>query len=223
MKITILLFIIYQILAQKAFSSVANVKSEEVDGELVFHERNLDTGVFDTTYNINAQDSTSYTALFHINHHPLKATDFLSFELIYATKFNDLEDGYLNFYISETFLKYAVIATSAVIPGATSENIISGGVGYGHRFKLIQSLFSARNLFETITAFASVHYFRETFEQIAYIGPGIRADYSIHKRSSASFHYGLRFSYNLASLQGTQDRYVTANWLSLAFELGFYL
>jgi hypothetical protein len=69
----------------------------------------------------------------------------------------------------------------------------------------------------------------ESFIDREYRGYGLTANYGIHKRTSTSFFWGGKMSYNFASVtrrpivnEPRKDRSLTLGWLSFAFELGIF-
>jgi hypothetical protein len=114
-------------------------------------------------------------------------------------------------------------------PGGIKTNVMAGGPGVGYRFKLILDFFQTEDMFETIDVFANYVQMSDAFMKKDYQGYGLTTNYAIHKRSSTSFFYGGKFSYNIASVTrsaiGTEtksERSLAIGWLSLAFEMGFF-
>lgn len=114
-------------------------------------------------------------------------------------------------------------------PGGTQDAIMAGGLGAGYRFKLLLDFFETEDVFENIDVFVNYVQFKEDFINKSYQGYGLTTNYGIHKRSSTSFFYGGKLSYNLASVtreaigdEKKSDRSLALGWLSLGFEIGFF-
>ena len=114
-------------------------------------------------------------------------------------------------------------------PGDTKDTIMAGGLGVGYRFKLLLDFFHTEDVFEQIDVFANYLMMNEEFVDKKYQGFGLTANYGIHKRTSTSFFYGGKLSYNLASVtreaigdESKSDRSLSLGWLSLGFEMGFF-
>lgn len=114
-------------------------------------------------------------------------------------------------------------------PGSTKDTVMAGGLGVGYRFKLLLDFFPTEDVFEQIDVFANYVMFDETYVKKKYQGYGLTANYGIHKRSSTSFFYGGKLSYNIASVtreaiadEKKSDRSLALGWLALGFEMGFF-
>jgi hypothetical protein len=114
-------------------------------------------------------------------------------------------------------------------PGDVKNTILAGGLGAGYRFKLLLDFFQTDKMFESIDVFVNYLELDETYIKQKYRGYGLTTNYGIHKRSSTSFFYGGKFSYNIATVTrealGTEsksDRSFALGWLSLAFEMGYF-
>ena len=100
----------------------------------------------------------------------------------------------------------------------------------GHRFRWLQGLFSARDMFEHVAAYLTYHSLTDGLRDLSYSGPGFRADFGLHKRFSPRFHFGINLSYNLGVIdrekitetERREDRNFVISWLSFGADLGFY-
>lgn len=114
-------------------------------------------------------------------------------------------------------------------PNDAKQSILAGGLGVGYRFKLLLDFFSTEDMFESIDVFANYVTLDETYAKQKYKGYGLTTNYGIHKRTSTSFFYGGKLSYNVASVtrgaidgEKKSERSLALGWLSAAFELGFF-
>lgn len=114
-------------------------------------------------------------------------------------------------------------------PGNVKNNVLGLGLGVGYRFKLLMDFYPTEDVFETVDVFVNAIQLDESFIDETYRGYGLSANYGLHKRSSTSFVYGGKFSYNVASVtrpkrenEKKTDRSLALGWLSLAFEIGWF-
>jgi len=114
-------------------------------------------------------------------------------------------------------------------PGGVKNTVMAAGLGVGYRFKLLLDFLETEDWFESIDVFVNGMQLDETFIKQKYRGYGLTTNYGLHKRSSTSFFYGGKISYNIASVtrdaigdEKKSERSLTLGWLSLAFELGFF-
>lgn len=114
-------------------------------------------------------------------------------------------------------------------PNNVKSTVFAGGLGLGYRFKLLMEFFPTDDVFETVDVFANYIIMDETFIKKKYQGYGLTTNYGIHKRSSSTYFYGGKLSYNLAAVtrealgdEKKADRSFAIGWLSLAFEMGFF-
>jgi hypothetical protein len=109
------------------------------------------------------------------------------------------------------------------------DNVTALGLGVGHRFKLLLDFWQTEDVFENIDVFINAIQLNESFINKQYSGYGLTTNYGIHKRSSNSFFYGAKLSYNIATVArsrlGTEsksDRSLTLGWLALGLEIGLF-
>jgi hypothetical protein len=114
-------------------------------------------------------------------------------------------------------------------PNNVKDTILGVGVGVGYRFKLLMEFFPTEDVFETVDVYGNFLTMNETYIDRSYKGYGLTTNYSIHKRSSSTYFYGGKLSYNLGVVTrdaiGTEsegDRSFSIGWLSLAFEMGVF-
>jgi len=103
------------------------------------------------------------------------------------------------------------------------------GLGVGHRFKLLLDFFRTEDTFENIDVFANAIQLKDGHLNKPYTGLGLTTSYGIHKRTSTSFFYGGKFTYNIASVtrspigdESKKERSLTLGWTSFAFEMGWF-
>jgi len=112
----------------------------------------------------------------------------------------------------------------------TEQKLTTIGFGIGHRFRWLQGIFSARDVFEHVAAYLTYHSLKDAGRDLSYAGPGFRADFGLHKRLTSAFHLGVNLSYNLGVVdrekifetERREDRTFVVSWLSLGADLAFY-
>jgi hypothetical protein len=114
-------------------------------------------------------------------------------------------------------------------PGDTRDSILAGGLGAGYRFKFFLDFLRTEDWFETVDVFVNYIRMDESFIDKQYQGYGLSTNYGIHKRTSTSYFYGFKLSYNIASVtrpaigdEKKTDRSLSLGWMTAAFELGFF-
>ncbi len=114
-------------------------------------------------------------------------------------------------------------------PGDVRNTVMAAGLGVGHRFKLLLDFFPTEDVYENIDVFVNGVQLNESFIDREYRGYGLTANYGIHKRTSTSFFWGGKMSYNFASVtrrpianEPKRARSLTLGWLSFALELGIF-
>ncbi len=114
-------------------------------------------------------------------------------------------------------------------PGDVRNTVMAAGLGVGYRFKLLLDFFPTEDVYENIDVFVNGVQLNESFIDREYRGYGLTANYGIHKRTSTSFFWGGKMSYNFASVtrrpivnEPRKDRSLTLGWLSFALELGIF-
>ncbi|ATH08630.1 hypothetical protein BIY24_11940 [Halobacteriovorax marinus] len=206
---------------------------KSLDEELRIQNYDLEAGLSLDSYS-TSKDSSRVSLLYNLNTNPMKAMDVSGFEFQYARK---LDRAWWEFYGAQSSAKFSQVAdANGQFPTFSSDEISEQtlktttlGSGLSYRTSLIQTLFSSDNLFETIGAFVN---YNKTSTELgeSYSGPGMKADFGLHYRTSNSFHWGMRFNYNLAHVKRSKvtdtekssERSLLLKWTSFAADLSFY-
>lgn len=114
-------------------------------------------------------------------------------------------------------------------PGDVKDTIFGYGPGMSYRFKFFLDFFETEDVFESVDIFVNMIELNETHIKEKYRGWGLTTNYGIHKRTSTSFFWGGKFSYNVANVtrpaigdESKNERSLSLGWLSMALELGFF-
>lgn len=214
-------------------------KEVTLQDDSIIYDMNSDTGIKDKSHYTgrdNYKLSGNYLGHFELN----KFTDISSFDFNFSKRFSEV---WVETFISKTAATFKAISENKQLninaqttsearwirPDDAKQSLISMGVGIGYRFKMIYQFIETNDVYETITAYVSRHLLDESFRGDDYNGYGLRADYGIHKRSSTSFFYGAKASYNfgwvkrhLADGESDTDGTLSLSWLSLGVEAGYY-
>ena len=112
-------------------------------------------------------------------------------------------------------------------PDTTKTTLTTIGLGAGYRFKLLLDFMKTTDVFEQVNVFGTYNTWKESYIGKSYKGYGFTADYTLVKRTSQNFFYGMKYSYNFATLErpaiGTEkakDRSFAISYSTLGFELG---
>ncbi|WP_127714469.1 hypothetical protein [Halobacteriovorax sp. HLS] len=217
----------------KYLRSDKSKEDKSLDENLQIKRYDLEKGLSLDNYSTK-QDSFRITAMYNFNVDPMDITGVTGFEFQAAKK---LDHAWWEFYIAQSSaVLSSVTKDNAQFPGFSNEQIdqqnlttLSLGTGISYRTSLIQTLFSSDNLFETVGAMLSYNSTKTELGE-SYSGPGLKADFGLHFRSSETFHWGGRFNYNLAQVKraATTDgetssaRSLLLQWTTFAVDVSFY-
>lgn len=207
--------------------------------ESMIYDLNTNLGIKDQR-RYTGTDNNRFSIAGHINGNYEQPTDILGVEVNYmrrSTRYHQAFWG-AQFFHHKTYFDAitqnhstggANSEASFQRPGGTKNTVMAFGLGAGYRFKLLLDFYETEDVFETVDVFVNAVQLDESFIDEVYRGYGLTASYGIHKRSSTSYFYGGKFSYNVASVtreaianEDKSDRSLALGWLSLAFELGWY-
>jgi hypothetical protein len=206
---------------------------KSLDEDLEIKRYDLEKGLSLDNYSTR-QDNLRLTAMYNFNIDPMDITGVTGFELQVAKK---LDHAWWEFYFAQSGATFSsVTEDNSQFPGFTQEEIdnqtlttLSLGTGISYRTSLIQTLFESDNLFETVGAMLSYNSTKTELGE-SYSGPGMKADFGLHFRSSERFHWGARFNYNIAQVKRSQQtdtessssRSLLLQWTTFAVDLSVY-
>jgi len=188
-----------------------------------------------------------------VDHHRLSASFQFSYDYEDITKIQTLEALYLNRFdqsftnawwglqFKRVVAQYNAIAderttdsgdanSTANLDRTTNIQSISMiGVGLAYRFKAFADLLNSDRTFEVIQVFGDYCFHLDSTDDEKYAGYGYNASYSLEYRSSNSFFYGAKLSYNWVFVERSQveeeklpDRTLVFGWTQFGVELGYY-
>ncbi len=200
--------------------SIKKTTEEHVErDDAIISESAENVGGYESLYDTNA-DRYRYSLSIHGNHNPTTLTKFLGLEISQATK---QEIGWREIFASASMVNLTTISNAFNFSNLNSSDLLfSAGLGLTYRFKLLQNIIQSNSMFENVSAYLAGHYLTDSFEKKIYWGPGIKTDYTILKRTSSTYHFGVKFSYNIASMFGEKNSGLTISWLSAALDFGIY-
>lgn len=214
-------------------------KDVTLQDESIIYDMNKETGIKDKSHYTGRDEykfSGNYLGHWELN----KFTTISSFDVHFSKRFDDF---WIETFLSRTAATFKAISENKTHninaqstsesrfqrPDAAKELLLSGGVGVGYRFKMIYQFIETADVFETVTAYLVRHMLDESYRNDDYNGYGVRADYGIHKRTSTSFFYGGRLSYNfgmvkrhLADGESDSEGSLALSWMAIGFEAGYY-
>jgi len=193
-------------------------------------ELGISLGNYNTSF-----DKNRYSLLVHASPNFMEISDFIGFEFIYGRKMDfawwEISATRSQASFDEiTDIDTTVINASKTDLEESTSTLLTVGTGLSYRSNLIQNLISWHDLYETTSAHIQYVSMTEEVTSESLSGLGFKADFGIHKRSSKSFHYGLKMSYNIANVkraaltdtETSSARSLTLNWISLALDLTYY-
>jgi hypothetical protein len=220
----------------------ASIDSSPLDDDISLTEFDFDRGIFKDEYN-TADDNLIIAISANINSNLTKSTDLQSFEFNILKK---VDVFWITLFAAQTFAYFEEITNNHETRNSsnllaeeyherysyTEMTITSIGAGLAYRFKLFDNLLEFNNLFELINASISYSGLSDSARDQTYTGPGLKVDYLLHRRISTSYHYGLKFSYNLATVSrpplddevvtNNRERSFTLSYATFGFEIAHY-
>lgn len=208
--------------------------------ESMIYDLNTNLGIKDQRRYTGA-DRNRFSVAGHINGNYEHLQNLLGFELSYmrrSTRYNQFWYGG-QFYQHRTYFGNITQNPTGGTntnsdsnfkrPNDTKETIMGLGLGVGYRFKLLLDFWQTEDVFENVDVFVNAVQMNESYLGKKYSGYGLTTNYGIHKRSSTSFFYGGKISYNIAPVtraaignESKSERSLSLGWLSLGFEMGFF-
>ena len=206
-------------------NELQNLPMEKGDG-LSFNVRDDTTGIYYGEY--HTSEDTSYGSLLvHINSSLKNSLNVSTFEFIYG---RPREVGRVEYSMSRTVATFGEIGDLTSIDEQSKNEILTFGIGYGYKLRMVGHLFNSDIIFDTTTASLTYNVLSQKENGKTYGGIGLKADYGIHFRQTKYMHYGFKFAYHIASLRRGVDyegetsalRSLTVSWTTFGFDVTFY-
>lgn len=209
---------------------------EEIDSlkqGTVLKRRNVKTGLFMKDYN-TYEDKNRTSFIYHVNNDLTALTNIQTLEFNYAHRF---ELAWVEFFGLRTAGKFAELTDNNPSDGAdtdelrdTDDQVLAFGAAISYRSDWVQELVGSDKMFTTTSAGLGWYNYTQNLRVKSYSGPGLKCDFGLHRRSSRSFHYGLKMSYHLADVkraaefegETSSQRNQVLSWLTFGFDLSFY-
>lgn len=114
--------------------------------------------------------------------------------------------------------------------GENTQMVNTLGLGLGLRSKLNLGFLPTERVFQNTTAFFTYSELDESYRNLKYLGPGLRADYALEHRVGNTFYYAPVLTYNFAIVERAvigsdeinNDRRLYLSYLTLGLHLGLY-
>ncbi len=208
--------------------------------ESMIYDFNTELGIKDQRQ-YTGSDNGRFMASLHLSGQYEHLSELLGFEINYLAKTSSYDHIWWGFQLFQHNTYFKTITQNPTSGGSGSDStyvrdnsvknkILGFGPGLGYRFKLLLDFFPTEDTFETIDVFFNGLFLEESFIEERYQGYGISTSYGLHKRTRTSYFYGAKFSYHLGNVTRRQiesesegERTLTLGWLSLAFNVGFFL
>lgn len=165
-----------------------------------------------------------------------KAGDITNFTFSYAKK---LDDYWFDTNLILTNGLFGKLTTNNETASGLANDQLSEsksthttfGVGVGRETRYTQTLLPIDDIFELMAANLTYNIFKDPTISKNFTGPGMIAKFSVYKKISDYFSAGAQFTYNLAVVKRAADvdtetsseRSLTLSYLTLGFDLSFYL
>jgi hypothetical protein len=187
----------------------------------------------ESTYNPTHENRLSFMMGF--NSTLTRSSDLSNLAFSYSKK---LDNYWLDSNIMLTSgIFNAMSANNPAATGATDEQLEAQkntlttiGVGIGRETRYAQTLLPFEDIYELMAANITYNMYKEDFSGRSFTGPGLLAKFSLYKSFNDYFSAGAHFNYNLAVVQrakedseSSSNRSLTLGFLTIGFELSFYL
>lgn len=188
------------------------------------------------------EDSMRFSASIGTSYQ-FKLSEQQEFDFQFLKRLKGSNDGWLALQLKSLNATYDQIAdpvkTENMTPHLNSDvnqdrdgqiqSVSMIGIGYSYRFKFLQAWLESNQVFETTSFYFNYVTSNDETTDLKYSGYGLTADFGIHKRSFKSFFYGLKISYNLASVtreaitdEPEEERSLRYGWFTTSFEMGYF-
>ena len=204
-----------------------------VDESLISEDRG---GYMEPVY--TGLDKNRFALSGQISFNHKEPNELSSLELLFSRQLANFTELWVSFAAKTTTGKYEAFAEEISVDAPAEEaalaqsnqSLTTFGLGAGYRFRALGRILKNDRFFESVDTFLTYHLHLDGSSDTNFQGFGLQADYGLHYRAAESFYYGIKFSYNLASLrraarqegESLQDRSMVFAWLSSGIELGYY-
>lgn len=208
-------------------------KEKSFDENISILEKDQETGI-SSRYDTQTDDAV-FNLGYSINPSPLKVADIQTLDLTYSFP---LRSFWFSFHFAGGYYSFRAITQKNDSMSVDDEEeldiskdiLVQGGLGLGMRSGFIRKLIPLRNLFTTTYAYVTGNYLNQTYTTKTYLGPGILTQFGLHMRQNPTFHYGLKFTYNLSQVTRSAEsedekrsaRSLVLSWASVGVDLALY-
>lgn len=213
----------------RAEKSTVQSGDQDLRLSLIDTEAGVILGTYSTT------EDTSKASVGFMIHGNLKDAGSLStYDFTFSKKWNK---AWLEGYVGKTAANTRRMTnynTNIAVPSEEDAEELSDllqiGGGLMYRTTYIQNLLPSKAFFETVSGMLTYNQYEDFITGESFSGPGIKADFGIHRRLSQRFHVGGKMSYNLASVnreaveegEGSTSRSLLLRWISFGVDLSLY-
>lgn len=223
-----------------------NPRSAQEESEIYLHnqsflsEENESTGLYTDLY-YTKLDTVRLSFSYSFSHDYEEFSKLQAIDLQFMKKIPSYKDQWWGIQLKRVTAKYNALADEVQADTGhadansntkrfDNQQLLSMiGFGYGYRFKALTMAFKSDRIFESLMAYANYVTHVDGTDSTSYTGYGLTTEYSLQKRVSEGFFYGVKIGYNIASLERSKvsdekktDRSLVFKWASLGFEIGYY-
>lgn len=231
MKFQILLFLLFL----TSISFAQNEKVTDAELEAMIEDppkaqsqiRDIDSGIMVDRHNV-LNDQNRISLLYHGNTNLYEFAKISGLEFNYGSHFRDY---WLEFFYLRTQAEFNnIVHTVGGTTGESDDSLNTFGVGISMRGAWIQELVNSESIYTHSAANFGYYTLNQSSSNTSYSGPGFKADFGIHVRSSKTMHYGLRTTYHLAHVkrealfanESSSSRSLLLTWMTIGIDLSFY-
>lgn len=175
------------------------------------------------------KDRNRLSLVYHFNKDFSSLAGIQNIEGIFAKKISSYWVELFAFQLSAKHSEIFASGTS-LDQGDSDDSIFAFGASVSYRGDWVQDFLGSNNLYSMTSAGIGYYNYTNNFTEDSYKGVGLKCDFGMHYRTSATFHYGMKMTYHLAPMtraaefegEPSSARSVTASWLSLGFDLSLY-
>jgi hypothetical protein len=194
--------------------------------KMVYREKT--TGLLKEEHVLN-KDRNRLSLVYHFNKDFSSIAGVQNIEGIFAKKFSSYWIEFFAFQLNATHSEI-FSSGSSLDQGESEDSILAFGAAISYRGDWIQDFLGSNNLYSMTSAGLGYYSYTNNFTEDTYKGLGLKCDFGMHYRTSATFHYGMKMTYHLAPMtraatfdgEPSSARSVTASWVSLGLDLSLY-
>ena len=212
--------------------------ASEMGGLSTLSEVDYDKGIELGEYSI-ANDSSKLSLSYNLNFSAMEAMEITSYDASYSFKLDFFgERTWVDFgyqQTSGTFDKFST-PSSTLHSGLNEEDVKAQTISLSTFYlggtiqsSLVQNIIQHDRLFESLSAAVTYNSYTEDLLTDSMTGYGLKSALGLYIRSSKNMHYGLKMTYNMATVTRSPEEGETKSqntlqlsWATAGLDLSFY-